>query len=62
MSGKQNGHGFVMDQVVVVREKGRMTQVSGLKEPVSVTAINRSNSVDFPGGLVVKTLLPLQGT
>ena len=46
MSGKQNGHGSVMDQVVVVvvviREKGRMTQVSGLKESVSVSAINRS--------------------
>lgn len=46
MSGKQNGHGFVVDQVVVVvvvvREKGRMTQVSGLKESVSVTSINRS--------------------
>ena len=46
VSGKQNGHGSVMDQVVVVvvviREKGRMTQVSGLKESVSVSAINRS--------------------
>lgn len=44
MSGKQNGHGFGMDQVVVVavRETGRMTQVSGLKELVSVSAINRS--------------------
>ncbi|CAI9160436.1 unnamed protein product [Rangifer tarandus platyrhynchus] len=35
VSGKQNGRGFGMDQVVVVvvvRETGRMTQVSGLKE------------------------------
>lgn len=45
VSGKQNGRGFGMDQVVVVvvvRETGRMTQVSGLKESVSVSAINRS--------------------